>query len=105
MLAVIVGPHGRKVISSNARSFPNPPGALFVMRKTIFALSGGVVKKKPYCFHSGWKLVFISPVLNSFKRMPAGVSILKVILGIIPKRDNTFIIHAANSYVVLGHRS
>ncbi len=75
------GPQGRKVISSSARSFPIPPGALFVIRKTITGLPGVVVKKKPYCFQSGCGLTAILPVLNVFKMTPAGVSILKVRFG------------------------
>src|SRR5436190_13669683 len=98
MFALIFAPHGRKVISSNPMSLPIPPGALFVILKTICALLTGVVKKNPYCFHIGEAVTGISPLLNCANTVPFGASILKVILGKIElKRLITFIIHAANS--------
>lgn len=39
------GPQGRKVISSNARSLPHPPGALLTIRRTMSEPAAGVVKK------------------------------------------------------------
>src|ERR1035438_7430400 len=82
ILAVTSGPQGRNVISSNKRSFPHPPGALLIIRKTIELIPAEVVKKNPYCVQSPPK--GISPVWYDLSTVPEVVSILKVIFGLIP---------------------
>ncbi len=99
--AISFGPQGRKVMSSSARSFPIPPGALFVMRITTLVIDAGVLKLKPYWVHTGLMLTGMSPVLNVPSLVPSVCSILKVIFGRIEFwLSIIFSIQAANSYVV-----
>ena len=57
------GPHGLKVMSSKARSLPQPPGALLKILNTMSDTLEGVVKKKPNCCHTGLDCDGISPLL------------------------------------------
>src|SRR5687767_9906127 len=102
------GPQALNVISSNARSFPQPPGELLTIRTTTSVTPAAVVKKKPTCCQAGLGCVGILPVLNDCNRLPSVFSMLNVRLGCVPFDPQAvgrriLIIHAANSYVVLPH--
>src|SRR6266487_7000009 len=109
MEALTCGPQGRKVISSRARSLPQPPGALLRIRTTTSFTAGGVLNESAYCFHAGELPADISPVLSVSNLVPVNVSMEKVRFGFMPLLSHalgfkTFTIQAANSKVVLAHK-
>ena len=97
--------HSLKVISSNTKSFPQPPGLLLIMTNVSAVSEGGVVKIARYRFQYGTSSRGTSPVRNCAMLFPAGVCNCIVILGNRVKGQgelalHTFISHNENSYVV-----
>src|SRR5438105_3550041 len=105
MAAAICGPQGLNVMSSIAISFPQPPGALFLIRNTISETDVGVVKKTPNCLQIGVGDVGTLPVVEDTNTVPSVRSMVKVTSGkmILPLQTVTalgcctFINQAANS--------
>ena len=99
--ALIFGPQGRKVISSSARSSPQPPGALLVnLITTCSVIPMGVWKYAPYCSHTAISCASISPELNVLRTVPVTVSTLNVRFGFMPtplhaEGFKTFLTHVA----------
>ena len=97
--------HSLKVISSNTKSFPQPPGLLLIIINVSAVSEGGVVKIARYRFQYGASRRGTSPVRNCAMFFPAGVCSCMVILGNSVKGQgeltlHTFISHSENSYVV-----
>src|SRR5437762_1695243 len=66
--------HSRNVISSNAKSFPQPPATLSLMTNIKVDVEAGVVKSARYCFHRGSWTRGRSPVIKPATVLPSGVS-------------------------------
>src|SRR5688500_12166894 len=62
--------HSRMVISSNAKSFPHPPGALLIMTRFNDVSVEGVVKRARYGVQPGVCRRATSPVLNCAMDFP-----------------------------------
>ena len=97
--------HSLKVISSNAKSFPHPPGLLFVMTMVSDVSEAGVVKITLCCFQRGDSTLSTSPVPSFAIVLPDAVCRLMVMFGNNGKGHlsvilHTFINQSPNSYVV-----
>src|SRR4030095_15123169 len=66
--------HSRKVISSNAKSFPQPPGALSIMINLKAVIEAGVVKMARCCVTHGVSILGRSTVANCAIFSPSSVS-------------------------------
>ena len=71
---VIVFMHSRKVMSSNAKSFPQPPGALSIIVNIKVVIDAGVVKLARYWVQWGVSNRGRLPVVNSAMSFPISVS-------------------------------
>jgi hypothetical protein len=108
-LEITFGPQGLKVMSSIARSLPQPPVLLLIILQTTDVTPGGVVKNNPSGRQPVVWVFAMSFVLWLASKVPLIVSILKVRFGSRPSplQDvgfKTFMAHRANSYVVFAQR-
>ena len=97
--------HSLKVISSKAKSFPHPPGLLFVIMIVNDVSEGGVVKISLCCFQRGDSTLATSPVPRVAIVLPDVVCRLILRFGNSGKGHfsvilHTFISQSPNSYVV-----
>ena len=100
--AAVGGMHSRKVMSSIAKSLPQPPGLLFIMFIVRPVAEAGILKTSLYCVHSVLCRRCTSPTLSCATMFPLFVCSRMVISGSSGNGHfsvilQTFIIHTPNS--------
>ncbi len=103
------GTHSLKVISSIAKSFPQPPGLWFTIKISSEPSDAGVVNIKLYCVQRTDCTRATSPIPSCEITFPDNVWSRMVTSGNSGKGHlsvilHTFIIHVQNSYWVAGFK-
>src|SRR5204863_7766390 len=98
--------HSLTVISSIAKSLPQPPSALFDTFNNSVPAFAGVVNLAVYCSQVAWSVGVMSPVANFASSVSSVFSIVKRRFGLILVHLysglHMFTSQTPSSYIVLG---